>query len=137
MNFRITFLQLVSRLLVIALLIQAPSVLANEHGGGAAGPTPLKFIVNLGDPMNGGKYLQVEMVFEGATPEVDHELGLYRPKIQHELILLLSSEQAANLLTLKGKKDLMANIIEKVNHLLHETEKTGVKDVFFTSFIIQ
>lgn len=122
---------------LLAFLTQAPAVLANEHGGGESGPTPLKFIVNLGDPANGGKYLQVQMVFEGANPEADHELAVFQPKIQHALILLLSSESAETLLTLKGKKDLMANIIETVNHLLHTTEKTGVKDVFFTSFIIQ
>ena len=122
---------------VLVFLVQAPVVLANDHGGGASGPTPLKFIVNLGDPANGGKYLQVQMVFEGATPEIEHELSLYQPKIQHALILLLSSGDAATLLTLKGKKDLMENIVETVNGLLHETEKTGVKEVFFTSFIIQ
>ncbi|MFZ2266548.1 MAG: flagellar basal body-associated FliL family protein [Azonexus sp.] len=122
---------------MLACLLQAPAALASDHGGGAAGPAPLKFIVNLGDPSNGGKYLQVQMVFETAAPEAEHLLAVYQPKIQHALILLLSSEEVATLLTLKGKKDLMAHIIETVNHLLHETEKTGIKDVFFTSFIIQ
>jgi flagellar FliL protein len=124
-------------LCLFAFLAQAPVVLANEHGGGASGPTPLKFIVNLGDPSNGGRYLQVQMVFEGATPEVEHEIALFQPRIQHALILMLSAEDAATLMTLQGKKNLTANIIEKVNHELHQTVKTGVKDVFFTSFIIQ
>lgn len=122
---------------VLAFLVQAPVALANDHGGGASGPTPLKFIVNLGDPSNGGRYLQVQMVFEGATPEVEHEIALFQPRIQHALILMLSAEDAATLMTLQGKKNLTANIIEKVNHELHQTVKTGVKDVFFTSFIIQ
>jgi len=121
----------------LAFLLQAPTVSASDHGGGAAGPAPLKFIVNLGDPANGGKYLQVQMVLEAAAPEAEHLLAVYQPKIQHELILLLSSKDVAELLTLKGKKDLMESIIHTVNHLLHETEKTGVKEVFFTSFIIQ
>ena len=122
---------------LLACLLQVPAALANDHGGGAAGPAPLKFIVNLGDPANGGKYLQVQMVFEAAGPEAEHLLAVYQPKIQHALILLLSSKDVATLLTLKGKKDLMESIIETVNHLLHETEKTGLKEVFFTSFIIQ
>jgi len=71
------------------------------------------------------------------VPEAEHLLASYQPKIQHALILLLSSKDVATLLTLKGKKDLMEEIIETVNHQLHETEKTGIKEVFFTSFIIQ
>jgi len=121
----------------LAVLLPSQAVFANDHGGGASGPEPLKFVVNLGDPARGGKYLQVQMVFESAGPEVDHELALMKPRIQHELILMLSSGDANKLLTLQGKKDLMVEIIDAVNHLLHETEKTGVKDVFFTSFIIQ
>ena len=112
-----------------------PAVLASDAG--PSGPESYKFVVNLGDPSNGGKYLQVQMVFEGAKPEVDHDVAINKPKIQHALILLLSSANPDVLLTLKGKKDLMIEIIDTVNHLLHETQKTGVKDVFFTSFIIQ
>jgi flagellar FliL protein len=123
--------------LLALLAFCVPAAWANDHGGGASGPEPLKFVVNLGDPARNGKYLQVQMVFEAATPEIDHELVLNRPRIQHALILKLSSEDADKLLTLQGKKDLMADIVDIVNHLLHETEKTGVKDVFFTSFIIQ
>lgn len=126
-----------SSFFLLVFLVLAPLAQASDHGGGASGPTPLKFIVNLGDPSNGGKYLQVQMVFEAAGPEAEHLLTVYQPKIQHALILLLSSEEATTLLTLKGKKELMANIVETVNHLLHETEKTGLKEVFFTSFIIQ
>lgn len=124
-------------LFFLTMLSPMSSVLANDHGGGASGPEPFKFIVNLGAPSSGGKYLQVEMVFEGATPEVAHHVSANKPKIQHALILLLSGEEAGKLLTLQGKKDLMAEIVETVNHVLHENEKTGVKEVLFTSFIIQ
>lgn len=124
---------------LVFLMLIAPlsPALASDHGGGASGPEPFKFIVNLGAPSNGGKYLQVEMVFEGATPEIAHHVVSHKPKIQHALILLLSGEEAGKLLTLQGKKDLMAEIVETVNHVLHENEKTGVKEVLFTSFIIQ
>lgn len=122
---------------LLAVLLQSPLAMASDHGGGAAGPAPLKFLANLGDPANGGKYLQVQMVFDAASPEIEHEISVYLPKIQHALILLLSAEDASTLLTLKGKKDLMGNIVQEVNHLLHQTPARGVKEVFFTSFIIQ
>lgn len=116
------------------LVVQIP---AKANDPGASGPEPYKFVVNLGNPSNGGKYLMVQMVFDGASPEVAHDISINKPRIMHELILLLSSGDAGKLMTLQGKKALMADIIHAVNHLLHETEKTGVKDVFFTSFIIQ
>jgi len=121
---------------LMLFMVASRPLLASDHGG-AAGPEPLKFVVNLGDPAQGGKYLQVQMVFEAATPEIEHHLAVYRPKIQHAMILMLSSQDAGVLLTLQGKRDLMEKIVDEVNHQLHETEKTGVKEVFFTSFIIQ
>lgn len=139
LNMKLPF-PLLSRLVFaffLAVLLPTQTVFANDHGGGASGPEPLKFVVNLGDPARGGKYLQVQMVFDPATPEIGHELAVLKPRIQHELILMLSSGDANKLITLEGKKELMIEIIDAVNHLLHETEKTGVKDVFFTSFIIQ
>lgn len=136
MKFRFSLLRTLACILFLGWLTPLPVAFASSDAG-AAGPEPYKFIVNLGDPMNGGKYLQVQMVFDGATPEINHDISAHKPQIQHALILLLSSAEASKLMTLQGKKDLMAEIIETVNHLLHEDEKTGVKDVYFTSFIIQ
>lgn len=137
MKFPFLFLSRLVFAFFVAALWPSQTVFANDHGGGASGPEPLKFVVNLGDPARGGKYLQVQMVFEPATPEVGHELAVLKPRIQHELILMLSSGDANKLITLQGKKELMIDIIDTVNHIIHESEKTGVKDVFFTSFIIQ
>ena len=122
-------------LLLSVWLMPLPIAQANEAG--SSGPEPYKFIANLGDPLNGGKYLQVQMVFEGAGPAVDHAIAINKPKIQHAVILLLSSADPNILLTLKGKKDLIVEIVDTVNQLLQVTEKKGVKDVFFTNFIIQ
>jgi len=107
-------------------------VSANDHGGGGA-PEPLVFTVNLGTK----NYLQFGLVIEAATPEAAHEIAAYRPKIQHEIILLVSDKVVDHLRTLDGKKELIEEILETVNHLIHETEKTGVKEVLFTKFIIQ
>ena len=111
--------------------------LANDHGDGGGAPGPIKFVTNLGNPNNGGRYIQIEVAFEAASPEVEHSIGAYKPKIQHAVLLLLSSQDAAKLLTLDGKRELAANIRSLTNKILDETEKTGVKEVLFTSFIIQ
>jgi flagellar FliL protein len=39
--------------------------------------------------------------------------------------------------TLDGKKELIEEILELANHIIHEDEKTGIKDVLFTKFLIQ
>jgi flagellar FliL protein len=120
-----------SVLLCLFAFLAAPAF-ANEGGGGAA--EPLRFVVNLA---GSGRILQVDMVFEVAHAEVDGTLKAIRPKVQHKLIILLSSEQPEQLLTLEGKKALAESIRDVLNKLLDETPKSGVKEVLFTNFIIQ
>jgi flagellar FliL protein len=112
-------------------LFSAAPLQASEAGGGA--PEPQVFTVNVGD----GKYLQFGVVFETATPEASHELAVYKPKIRHAILLMLSGVDVEHLRSLKGKKALASDIIDTANHVIHSTEKNGVKDALFTSFIIQ
>ncbi|MBS1144987.1 MAG: hypothetical protein H6R14_2393 [Proteobacteria bacterium] len=118
-------------LLVSALLLPMPS-LASDHGGGGA-PEPMVFTVNLGKD----NYLQFGLILETATPEAAHTLASFKPKIQHEIILLLSGKEQGKLRTLAGKKELIEEIVELANHVIHEDEKTGVKEALFTKFLIQ
>ncbi|HET7775207.1 MAG TPA: flagellar basal body-associated FliL family protein [Azospira sp.] len=119
-------------LLCLACLVTFPAV-ANDHGGSAPAES-LRFVVNLA---GGGRVLQVDMIFEGAHPEVEATLKTIRPKVQHKLIILLASETADKLLTLEGKHTLAETIRDTLNKLLDETPKSGVKEVLFTNFIIQ
>lgn len=118
-------------LVLVCCLSSAHAGGGGDHGGG--GGAPLKFTTNLGT----SRYLQFEVVLEAADPEADHHLAMYKPRLQHEIILMLSGESQENLQTLKGKLELQAKIQEIANHIIHETPKTGIKDVLFTSFIIQ
>lgn len=123
-------------LLLVSMLV-LPVAQANDHGGGASGPEPLKFTVNVASPNGVGRYLQVEMVFETAHPEAGQMIASLKPKVQHQIILLLSGENVDHLRTRQGKHELVEKIIEAVNKVIDETEKTGVKEVLFTNFIIQ
>lgn len=105
---------------------------ANDHGGGGA-PEPMVFTFNLGDKA----YVQFGLLFETGSPEAAHGVVAYRPKIQHEIILLMSGKEEAHLRTLAGKKELIEEIIELANHVIHEDRKAGVKEVLFTKFLIQ
>lgn len=128
--FRSTNTFLAFLLFLLATLVPT-SLFASDHGGGGA-PEPLIFTVNLGS-----NYLQIGLVLEAATPEASHELGVYKPKIQHAIILLLSGKDDVKLRTLPGKKELINEIISAVNHVIHDDEKTGVNSVLFSNFIIQ
>lgn len=112
---------------------------ANDHGGGggAAGPEPMQFTVNVGDTGSALRVLQLTMVLEFAKPEASHHLSEIKPKVQHRIILLLSGENVSSLKTLQGKKELQERIVADLNELIDETPKTGVKEVLFTNFIIQ
>ncbi len=107
---------------------------ASDHGGAAA-PEPLKLTVNLGkgDDL---RYLQIEIAFE-AGAEALQAIAAHRPKVLHQLILLLSGETRENLLTLKGKHALAEKIGDAVNKIIDETPKSGVHEVLFPNFIIQ
>lgn len=119
---------------VIMLAILTPiAASANDHGGGGGGAEPMVFTMNVGTKA----YVQFGLIFETGSPEAAHELVTFRPKIQHEIILLMSGKDEAHLRTLAGKKELVEEIIELVNHIIHEDQKTGVKEVLFTRFLIQ
>ena len=102
-----------------------------------SGPEPMLFTVNVGNSVETMKVLQVTIVPDFANPEAAHSLAEIKPKVQHRIILLLSSEEIASLQTVKGKQDLQGRLVKELNRLIDETVDTGVKDVFFTSFIIQ
>ncbi|UCV17616.1 flagellar basal body-associated FliL family protein [Ferribacterium limneticum] len=119
-------------LLVLALILPVPS-LASDHGGGGGAPEPMVFTVNLGTE----NYLQFGLILEPAVPEAAGAIAAYKPRIQHEIILLLSGKEVAGLRTLAGKKELIEELIELANHAIHEDEKTGIKEALFTQFLIQ
>jgi flagellar basal body-associated protein FliL len=107
-------------------------------------------VVNLTDK-SASKYLKVALTLEFidsklkdppkgaavATQQTDFatEMSPYSAVIDDALVTTLSSKGSADLLKPDGKEALKNELIDKVNHALHEDEK--VVNVYFTSFIIQ
>lgn len=129
---RIVNTLLAPMLLVLALFSPLPA-LSSDHGGGGGAPEPMVFTVNLGTQ----NYLQFGLILEPAVPEAAGAIAAYKPRIQHEIILLLSGKDIATLRSLAGKKELIEEIVDLANHAIHEDEKTGVKEALFTQFLIQ
>lgn len=95
------------------------------------------FTVNL-LPEEGDKYLQVALVIKVADNEAVDAIKLYMPEVRNRILLLLSSKQASELITIEGKQKLSEEIVAETRRpvaVLVPQEK--VVNVFFTSFVIQ
>ena len=107
-------------------------------------------VVNLADK-SASKYLKVALTLEfidsklkdppkGAAvaqqqTEFAADMSPYSAIIDDALVTTLSSKASADLLKPDGKEQLKNELMQNVNHALHEEEK--VVSVYFTSFIIQ
>lgn len=104
------------------------------------------FTVNL-IPETGDQYLQVILALELEDADADAELKAQMPKVRNNIMLLLSSKKASELLPKEGKENLAEALKEEVNDILSPPKKNKkgvkisndgpVKSVLFTSFIIQ
>lgn len=104
------------------------------------------FTVNL-VPETGDQYLQVALSVELDDPQVDASLKAHMPKVRNNVTLLLSGKKASELLSREGKEHLSEELRETINDVLEppKTNKKGekvggetvIKEVLFTSFIIQ
>ena len=104
------------------------------------------FTVNL-IPETGDQYLQVIISLEISDATVEPLLKGQMPKIRNNVMLLLSSQKASQLMPKEGKEKLAADLMSEINSILEPPKKNKkgqtaeasgpVKSVLFTSFIIQ
>ena len=111
---------------------------AGGHGGGEGGGAGYvkieSFTVNL---QGGTQYLQISMSVLGGTPEVGASIVARMPIVRHELILVLSNQEADVIRTSQGKLDLMEQIKEAVNKAIEKKGHDGVTEVLFENFVVQ
>ena len=94
------------------------------------------FVVSIGHSgrigyLKAGVSLRVE---EKAATAVE----LHMPALRHELVLLLSRQQAAALEQVEGRERLRNEALESVRRVLSENANAeGIEDLLFTSFIVQ
>ncbi|HQT26189.1 MAG TPA: flagellar basal body-associated protein FliL [Burkholderiales bacterium] len=93
------------------------------------------FTVNLKDP---GVVMQAGITLKVHDEKVDSAIKLRMPEIRDQILLILSNQQSADLMTTAGKENLGKQIALAVNKILGANNpKDGVSQVLFTSFIIQ
>lgn len=129
---------LVKTLFIVLLLATSGAHASGGGGEGAAGGALYAklgtFTVNL---QNISEILQTDISVKLPTPQVLDTIKMYLPFVKHEIILLLSSQDAREISTVAGKQRLIKETKAAVNKALKVEPKDGVSDVLFESFVIQ
>lgn len=92
------------------------------------------FTVNLA---GGDHYLQLGIVLQLGNESVSNTVKPYLPIIRNRLLLLLSSKSPADLEGVENKDRLIREILESVRSALPGTGDRGIKNVLFSSMVIQ
>ncbi len=105
-------------------------------GSAATVTTPLEPItVNLA---SFDRYLQISITLQVAKPEVVEKVKAVMPMVRHNLIMLLSAKESAQIQTPAGKTELIDEIKSRINNVVLDVkERDGVTDIFFINFVIQ
>ncbi len=111
----------------------------------AATPAPAQyfaldpaFVVNLNGPIDGPRYLQVEVQLMTRDPEALQALQTHAPAIRAKLLMLFSQVEPDQIADRAGKERLQASALAEVQKLMTaETGKKTADDLLFTSFVTQ
>ncbi len=95
------------------------------------------FTVNL-QTDGGDQFLQVALTLQVADQIQVEQFTLYMPEVRNRLLLLLSSKQADDILTVEGKRILADEIVASLQKpFVPQGQKQAISRVFFTSFVVQ
>lgn len=95
------------------------------------------FTVNL-QSEDSDKFLQTAFTLQVKDDAQVELIKLHLPQVRSRLLMLLSSQNAAEILTPEGKNKLAQEIIAQVNQPFEpKAAPQSITGVFFTSFVIQ
>ncbi|GHU06384.1 flagellar biosynthesis protein [Betaproteobacteria bacterium] len=97
------------------------------------------FTVNL-VPEPSEQFVQLVLSVEVLDTLAGEQIKTYMPKIRNNVMLLLSSKKASELLSKEGKEKLAEEIRDQMNKVLDpraDKDEWPIREVLFTSFIIQ
>jgi flagellar FliL protein len=84
------------------------------------------------------KYMQVKLKVMARDQTVIDDFKLHLPAIQHELLMLLFSQNYDAMNTKEGTRALRKEALTLINGILKaEGQENGLKSVYFTSLIMQ
>lgn len=121
------------------LLISASASFAAGGGGGSSPFTTLSppIIVNIMDGRH-VRHMQVIIDLKLTDPSKSSKLDLHRGPVRHELILMLSSQDAATISSAQGKEQLRKDALAAAQKVMQDLEgEPIIEALYFTNFIIQ
>lgn len=96
-----------------------------------------KFTVNFGG-RQASHFMQVEIQAMTHDPKIQEEILKHMPVIRNRIILILSSQTLDSVTSLEGKDNLREQILIAVQEILQQRiKKTGIEEIYFTSFVMQ
>ncbi|MEQ8515122.1 MAG: flagellar basal body-associated FliL family protein [Chromatocurvus sp.] len=115
-----------------------------EEGAAAAveeEPEPIylgmeRFTVNF-DYQGRIRYVQADMQLMAHSQDIIDKAQKNMPAVRNRLIMLLSDQDFEALRQVEGKEALRADVRDAVNETLKASGDDTIKDVFFTSFVLQ
>lgn len=117
---------------------EAPSG-GGGHGDAAAGPSFLAFetfTVNL-MPDPDEKFLQLDLTVEVKDAALADQMKAQMPTLRNRVLLLLTSKKASDISTPEGKTALSQELLAELKKPFKGKKPLKVKQVLFTSFVIQ
>ncbi|WP_268606849.1 flagellar basal body-associated FliL family protein, partial [Escherichia coli] len=96
------------------------------------------FVVNLNGPVDGPRYLQLEVQLMTRDPAALEAIKTHAPAIRARLLMLFSQVSPDQIADVAGKQKLQAASLAEVQKVLKaETGSNGADDLLFTSFVTQ
>ena len=84
------------------------------------------------------RFLSVEIDAVADDKDMIDQIKLNMPAVRNGIIMLLSRQTYADLIKPEGKEKLRGEILAEVQKTLKDTTgKPGVKNIYFTSFVMQ
>ncbi len=124
---------------LISLLLLSTASFASGGGGSSSPFIPLNppIVVNIMDGQR-IRHMQVIIEIKLVNPENSGKIDLHKGPIRHELILLLSSQDAVTISSALGKEQLRKDALAAIQKVMMELEEDPiVESLYFTNFIIQ
>ena len=94
------------------------------------------FVVNF-DQGGSIRYMQLSLQIMAYEQDVLDKVAANMPAVRNSLILLFSGQDYEYLNTLEGKESLRELVLGSINEVVKFKDGLSVKEVFFTSFVMQ
>ncbi len=91
------------------------------------------FVVNLSDP-GGRRYLKIKIDLELASGEIEAQVSTRLSQLRDVILLHLSSKLTEDIQGTTGKIALRNELIMRLNQAL---KKRGIRNLYFTEFVVQ